>query len=155
MKVVRSEGLTIGISELDREVWERMPERFRFLYEILWLRAFGPSIGGRAGGAEPNPVVSTRRVVRTSTNQTETRGGAHSGHKLQGASDKDTISSEAALKKLRNVDRRLRTLAREMAVFLGGEQTRATMRRCSRCKRYGDVEWLYCPNDAAPMEEVD
>lgn len=156
MRLVHSENWQIGISDIEREVWDRMPDRFRFLYEILWLRAFGPSIGGRySNGAEPNIVSKTKRVVRTSTNQTETRGGAAGGKKLAGASTKDTISSDMALNQLRKVDRRLRTLAREMAMFLGGEQRRGTVRRCSTCKRYGDVEWLYCPRCAAPMEEVD
>lgn len=156
-RVIRSEGLDIGVPELEREVWDRMPERFRFLYEIMWLRAFGPSIGGRySNGSDPNVVVSTKRVVRVSTNQTETRGGASGGKKLAGSSTKDTISSDMALEQLRKVDRRLRTIAREMAVFLGGEQMRGgSVRRCSRCKRYGDGDWLYCPRDAAPMEEVD
>jgi hypothetical protein len=156
MRLVSSEGWHIGIPDIEREVWNRLPERFRFLYEIMWLRAFGPSIGGRySNGSDPNVVASTKRVVRVSTNQTETRGGASSGKKLAGASTKDTISSDRALEQLRKVDRRLRTLARDMAMYIGGDEARGSVRRCSRCKRYGDGDWLYCPRDAAPMEEVD
>jgi hypothetical protein len=156
MRLVRSEGWDIGIPDIEREVWERLPERFRFLYELMWLRAFGPSIGGRySNGAEPNIVAKSKRVTRTSTSQTETRGGAHSGHKLAGASTKDTVSSDRALEQLRKVDRRLRTIARDMAVYLGGGVAQGNVRRCSVCKRYGDVEWLYCPQDGKPMEDVD
>lgn len=156
MRIVSSEGWHIGIPDIEREVWDRLPERFRFLYEIMWLRAFGPSIGGRySNGAEVNPVASTRRVVRTSTNQTETRGGASGGKKLAGASTKDTISSDRALEQLRKVDRRLRTLARDMAMYLGGAEAHGSVRRCSSCKRYGDGDWLYCPRDGYDMEELD
>lgn len=153
---IYAEGMTIGIPELEREVWERMPERFRFLYELLWLRAFGRSVGGAAGSTDGNTVSGTKRVTRTSTGQTETRGGAHAGKRLAGASEKTVVSNDRALEQLRKIDRRLRTLAKDMAVFLGAKEHMAmTVRRCSSCKRFGEAEWLYCPWDARPMEEVD
>ena len=95
-------------------------------------------------------------MVRTSSGQTETRGGAHAGKKLVGASEKTIVTNDRALEQLRKIDRRLRTLAKDMAVFLGAKEHMATVvRRCSVCKRFGEVEWVYCPWDGKPMEELD
>lgn len=147
----------LGNDELEMEVWRRLPERFRLAYELVWLRAFGASIGGRyGGGVEQNVVASSKRVTRTSTSQVETRGGAHSGKKLAGASVRGVIGDEAALAQLRRMDRRLREIARQASVWLGtGVEGGGMVRRCSVCKQFGDGEWLYCPKDGKPMEDVD
>jgi hypothetical protein len=145
-----------GIPDLEREVWDRMPVRFRLLYELVWLRAFGASVGGRHGGVVTQNVVhGAKRVTRVSSGQTETRGGAHSGKKLVGASDKDVISNASALAMLRRVDRRLRQVARDMDVYLHAGAADKVKRRCSVCKKFGDDEWLYCPRDGRPMEQVE
>lgn len=118
---------------------------------MLWMKAFGTSVGGgsRFDGVL---VANARRVVRVSTNQTEVRGGAkRSKAPSPGGVD---VANEAALYFKRKVDRKLRALAREMKVWLDGS-AHSGQRRCSSCKRYGDAEWLYCPWDRAPMEEVD
>jgi hypothetical protein len=154
-RVLISSGLGLSASELGDEVLRSMPEKFVFAYELLWLSAFGRSVGGRSSGGvvEPNVVSKARRVTRVSTNQTETRGGAKAGG-MQGLSDRDVISNEIALEKKRRIDRKLRALARDIRSFISRETDRAGNRRCSSCKRFGDDEWVYCPWDGRPMEEI-
>lgn len=143
----------MGLDEVGREILGSMPEGFVFAYELMWLAAYGSAVGGRPGGAEPNIIAKARRVVRVSTNQTETRGGANPGG-VAGMERRDVISNEAALEQLRRVNRKLRVIAREMKLWMNAGQLRAGNRRCSVCKRYGDDEWVYCPSDGKPMEEV-
>lgn len=142
---------------VEREVLAALPEDFLHRYEMVWLKAFGTSVGGRSSHGEvtPNVVASTSAVIRTSTSQTATRGGAASGKKLAGASDKTIISSEAALKFKRKVDAELRKINRLMKGWLTapGEVGASLGRRCTVCKRFGDDGWIYCPWDGKPMEE--
>lgn len=142
---------------VEREVLAALPDEFLHRYEMVWLRAFGAALGGRSshGEVEPNVVASTAAVIRTSTGQTATRGGAASGKKLAGASEKNIVSSEAALKFKRKVDAELRKVNRMMKAWLTapGEVGASLGRRCTVCKRFGDDGWIYCPWDKGPMEE--
>jgi hypothetical protein len=143
------------VLNVEREVLAALPSDFLHRYEQVWLQAFGAALGGR-GSAAVNPVASTSRVVRMTTGQTETRGGAKSGKKLAGASDKNIVSSERALEFKRSLDADLRKVNRRMRVWLSKPGDKESMgRRCSVCKRFGDDEWVYCPRDGKPMEERD
>jgi hypothetical protein len=155
--LVISSGAVLGPLEVDREVLLALPEDFLFRYEQVWLKAYGASVGGRSSGGviEPNVVSSTKRVTRTSTSQTETRGGAHSGKKLAGSAERRVVADEMALKFKRKIDAELRKLNRAMRGYLsrGGEVGGSVGRRCSMCKRFGEDEWVYCPWDGKAMEE--
>lgn len=105
---------------------------------------------GSAGG-DGVSVAGARRVTRTSTNQTETRGGAK-GSRSSGGSD--PLRSEAALAFKSKVDRKLRKITREMKVWLEGKATQEGLRRCTVCRTFGEPSWLYCPRDGKPMESL-
>lgn len=154
LAVVRQRTGRVGVTveDVEREVLAALPDDFVFRYELLWLRCFAAAVGGRPGGALPAQVAKARRVVRTSTGQTETRGGAHGG-KLAGAAEKTTVANDAALAFKASVDRRLRKIARDMRAWLGGDDARAGVRVCTRCRRFGEDTWTFCPYDGQPMEE--
>lgn len=131
---------------LEREVLDALPEDFVFRYEMLWLRVYGR----RQPGVD-NPVASARRVTRVSTNQTETRGPAkpRTGPMIPGV-----VGNEAALLFKQRLDRKLRTLAREMRAWLDRDTVKAGVRRCTKCRRYAEDTWVYCPWDGSPTEEA-
>jgi hypothetical protein len=144
MKALRGTG--VDPFQLMVQVLDAMPEDFVFLYELLWLDAFG-----RQRGGVDNQIAAARRVTRTSTSQTETRGPAkpRTGPKLV-----DPMGNEAALLFKRRVDRKLRALARDIRAWLDHDTVRAGIRRCTKCRRYAEDTWTHCPWDGAPTEEV-
>lgn len=151
-------GVDNGALAIEREVLTVLPDGFLHRYEQVWLKTFGSAIGGRDSGGvvEPNVIASTRAVTRTSTGQTETRGGAHSGKKLAGAAERGVVASEGALRFKQKVDAEIRKINRTMKVWLeGGGVGQSLGRRCSVCKRFGDDAWVWCPYDGKPMEERD
>lgn len=142
---------------VEREAVDAMPGNFIYRYELLWLKAFGRSVGARKGGVDPNPVHRANRRVRTSTGQTETRGGARTRGGVAGADDRDVIENHAALRMKQRVDRKLRSLARDIAVWMHDDDARAGVRRCSKptCRRFAEDTWTHCPWDGYPTEEMN
>jgi hypothetical protein len=144
------------VRDVAGEVLEAMPEGFVFQYHVLWLEGLGKAVGGRPGLPEkvvaPNVVAKTRRSgPRTSTSQTETRGGAKKSKSSEVGGVE--FASEAAVHFRRRIDAKLRKLGREIRSWRGDAE-RSAGRRCSYCKRFGDDEWVYCPWCRSPMEEV-
>ena len=155
--VARSNGVMPGMMAVEAEVLRMLPEGFLREYERLCLRAFRPLAGtptdtDSAGVAQGRPVRA-----RVSTGQTETRGAAHN-RKRQGLSQREVLGSEQALHIKSRIDRKLRALARTMREQLEGVEeglVRNELRRCSRCRTFAEGDWLYCPRDGAPTEQVD
>lgn len=145
----------VSPEDVEREVMRALPDDFVYRYELLWLRVFTSAVGGRPGGTPPVTVAKARRVVRTSTGQTETRGGASGGKKLAGASERTVVANDEALAFKAKVDRKLRAISRDMRVWLGDGGAKAGVRRCSRCRKFGEDTWTFCPWDGQPMEEVN
>lgn len=142
-----------GVDGVEVEVYRLLPSGFLREYEGLCLRAFLP-LNGTPGGDPSVGVAEGRAVrVRTSTGQTETRGAAHN-RKRQGLSQRGVVGDERALRLKDKIDRKLRALAREIRGVENGE-VRNEMRRCSRCRTFAEGDWLYCPRDGAPTEQVD
>jgi hypothetical protein len=140
-----------GRLSVESEVLRTLPDGFLFHYEQVWMRVVGEQRGVPDVG-----VASARAVTRLTTGQTETRGGAKAGKKLAGASEKNIIASEQALKFKRRIDAKLRVINREMKAWLtpASERVGTSLgRRCTVCKRFGEDGWLYCPIDGKPMEE--
>jgi hypothetical protein len=142
-------------SRVEGELIRLLPGGFSGAYEELVLRCF-PVLRGE-GARDPESVVAPSRAVRTrvSTGQTETRGGAHNARR-SGLNTRDPLGSERAIRLRARVDRKLRALAREMQAYLdAGNERRDQLRRCTRCRTFADTDWLYCPRDGAPTEQVD
>ncbi len=136
---------------IEGELLRSLPPRFTSAYEALLLRCFPVLRGDPA--KDPDAAVAPGRAlrVRTSTGQTETRSGAHNSRR-SGLSRRDPLGEERAIRLRARVDRKLRALAREMDTE--GER-RDQLRRCTRCRTFADTDWLYCPRDGAPTEQVD
>lgn len=147
---LRRVGMVGG--ELPVELMRALPESFVERYSMLALRVYEAERHGRAEG---EGRVGTARVTRLSTGQTETRGGAKSTGKRAGVNERQVLPSMAALAYKSKVDRKLRKIAREMAVWLKDGGTRQSVRRCVRCCRFGEEGWSYCPTDGQPMQEVE
>ena len=129
-----------------------LPEDFVFRYELLCMRVFGRAVLSRGGSGDRVVVHGARRVTRVSTGQTETRGGA----RRNGVVHTDGVEvNDAALRMKRRIDRKLRLLARDMKAWMGDDNARAGVRRCSRCNRYAEDTWTFCPWDGAPTEEMN
>jgi hypothetical protein len=135
----------------DGDLLRMLPPVFLGSYEELVLRCF-PVLRGEVE-KDPNSAVAEGRAlrVRTSTGQTETRSGAHNARR-SGLSQRDPLGSERAIRLRARIDRKLRALARE--INAAGER-RDQLRRCTRCRKFADTDWLYCPRDGAPTEQVD
>lgn len=145
-----------GVEELILLV-RYLPESFMTTYLQLIDCAVGErNLGsGRGAGTEGSGrEYGTRSGVQTKSEQAGYRGGAkRSGKSSDGVSLPYQVKGQDLKTK---VDKRLRQIAREMRnVLSDGSDVSVTRRRCSgRCKRLGDVEWLYCPNCGGPMSDV-
>jgi hypothetical protein len=139
------------VGDVSRDLLRILPSSFVGGYEDLVLRCF-PVLRG-ASDRDPDAAVSDGRPlrVRTSTGQTETRGGAHNARR-SGLNTRDPLGSERAIRLRAKVDRKLRALAREMSADV---TRRDQLRRCTRCRTFADAEWNFCPRDGAPTEQVD
>lgn len=127
-----------------------MPAELYRAYEMLWHQA----LKGLRAVSPGNPIEKAKghRIVRLSTNQVETRGGADAVNK---ATSTDPLGSEQALAYKARVDRKLRKIAREIKLFLDKhEDGKVDVRRCTACRQYGESEWLYCPKDGKPMQSL-
>lgn len=161
--LVKREAGKRGMSALDvgQEVLRVLPAAFVLRYELLWLRAFGPAVGGSSSVArDPDAAVASvpsGARVRTSSGQKDARGGASTSGRRPGANTRAVVADDRAVAHKASVDRQLRKLARTMGEFLGGDSKDRTVRRCSgvRCRRWADTAWNYCPACGAPTEEVD
>jgi hypothetical protein len=137
---------------VELEVLRALPGDFIFLYEQLFARCFSASGGGASGEVG---VVGARRVTRVSTSQTETRGPAKRGFKGQPS---DVLRDVRALAFKARIDRDLRKLSRRMRNWIeegGSGKAHNSVRRCTRCRKYADELWSFCPFDGAPTEEWD
>lgn len=147
LRTVRREEVRLSVGG---ELLRLLPSDFVTQYEALFLRAFAASNGSRSDVG----VVGAKRITRVSTNQVETRGGAKS--KRAGSSEKNIIHDQRALGFKAKVDRKLRKLSRDIRQWMEAENmTHTSVRRCTRCRKYADDTWSFCPFDGAPTEEVD
>lgn len=128
-----------------------LPPDLERVYGLLCGEALVQPAAAYVG--DPIEKAKGRMVTRTSTGQTETRGGAKGSRKSGGS--KDFIRSIAAFNYKTKVDRKLRKLTREIKTWLQGSgEYRDDVRRCTVCRKFGEPEWLYCPQDGKPMESV-
>lgn len=128
-----------------------LPPDLERVYGLLCSEALVQPAAAYVG--DPIEKAKGRMVTRTSTGQTETRGGAKGSRKSGGS--KDMIRSEAAFNYKSKIDRKLRKLTREIKTWLQGSgEYRDDVRRCTVCRKFGEPEWLYCPQDGKPMESV-
>lgn len=116
-------------------------------------------VGALSDGMEGNGIVRDLRAKpkttrsRTSTGQTETRGLAKASKSPvpRGGADVRSIRLMAAKSR---VDRKLRSIAREIEKELEGGG-KGDVRKCTRCGKFAEDTWNYCPWDGAPTQSED
>jgi hypothetical protein len=127
-----------------------LPADFERMYEMLWHQALKGLKGVHVG--DPIERAKGRQVTRLTTNQVETRGGAHAVNK---ATSSDPLGSERALAYKSRIDRKLRKISRQIKRWLDDrEDGKVDVRRCSLCRQFGEPEWTYCPKDGKPMQSI-
>lgn len=131
------------------DILRGMPVRFLTAYSRLLPASHGNN-GASSGRA------SARRVTRLSSSQTETRGGARPTR--AGLSQRSIIVNERLWLLREKTNRKLRAIARELDTILDGtahdSSVRSGVRRCTRCKKWAEADWSFCPFDGAPTEEM-
>lgn len=135
------------------EVLLLLPEQFLTAYEVLYLETWQKASGSVVVG-DPNAEKPVAVKWRTSSGQTETRGGA--SKKGHGSVSKGLgIKSVRAAATKEWADRRLRAMAREITQRMGDEDT--PIRRCSgaRCRKLAEARWVYCPYCGAATQDED
>lgn len=149
--VVRSLG--DARAEEGAELLRHLPKGFVEAYERACDEAYARE---RTEGVGDASVIRglENRVSRTSSGQTV--GAVPAARRGQGRrSGLNTRSvlkgSERALRVKRDVDKKLRRLARDIVEELAGLSSAKTTNRCKHCGRVGDESWRYCPADGKEM----
>lgn len=124
-----------------------MPELLVDAYAELCSAAL--SDGTEGSSREDVRVLPRTLSWRTSSSQTETRGLAHSSGK-KGSSGGPNVKSSRLLALKSRVDRQLRKIARQIIADMEGGKT--APRKCSRCGKYGEDTWVWCPWDGGAMQ---
>lgn len=130
-----------------------MPEILVDAYAALCVAALSDGTEGKGGRGEEIRVQPRVRAWRTSSNQTETRSGAKASTQ-KGNAGGPTVKSVRMLALKSLIDRKLRKLAREIESRMAGG-TGESARKCSRCGKYGEDNWIWCPWDGAAMQSAD
>lgn len=138
---------------LNDETWlRRLPDDFVFSYFLLSSAALSDGLEGQNDGVE---VALARRITRVSTSQTETRGAARPGGRA-GLSTRGVVKDERMLALKSRIDRKLRALARDIRRGMApSDPIRSGVRRCTRCKKYAESDWAWCPWDGGRTQELD
>lgn len=134
-----------------------LPGRLKGAYELLVIAAYGSLGTGALSRSEEQGKLgkSEGKAVewRVSSGK-ESTGRAAGGPKKIGA-NKGVIKNEAAFNQKRKVDKRLRRLAVEIEEFLGSPPEKHQDRICSKCHKYGDPDWGFCPRCGGSMTVLD
>lgn len=129
-----------------------MPMALVEAYGALCVGALSDGMEGRGLAGDLRVKPKTTRV-RTSTSQKETRGlpSRAKPPAPRGGADVRSVRLMAAKSR---VDRKLRALAREIELELEGGK-KGDVRKCTRCGKYAEDTWSYCPWDGAPTQSED
>ena len=153
----------VSIEELSM-ILRYLPKEFLNGYMSLIDAGVGERNLGSGGGAGNSNVVfgSGKKKSVLGSPVSEVVGTISSAVKEKGQGNRKVpIKSEAAVAFRGTINRKLRGMLRDIQTFLDandrqGKSKGAVTRRCGgKCKRYGDPDFLYCPNCGAPMIDID
>ena len=127
------------------------PKPFMDAYELLHITAYGSdslNIG------DPNKIENSGKAFRgrVKSDQVETRGGAHQKRKLS-SSQTSIIKNERAFNQKARVDKRLRTIAREILRELEDPNRGRNEQKCPGCGRF--VTTRFCGHCGRKVEADD
>ncbi len=161
-------------------VGQMLPESFAAAYEALFVGTFrdGDVDGGGSGGRSSHAMSGRgeelgkatgkvgesgrARRVREHTGQVDVvgtkvkSGSGRSGGGKDNRKTSNQLRNERLLREKVKIDKRLRSLGREIVAILEGVKDDGEgQRRCgSKCGRLGQNDWLFCPNCGGPMVDV-
>lgn len=130
-----------------------LPASFVDAYGALWEASLRHPQGTLAPDYRETVVAPRVKGPRTSTGQTETRGVAKRERKS--GRSVDPVLSHRLLRAKARVDRKLRKLTREIMDVLEGGTLKAEVKRCPKCQRWGEEEWVFCPREGAMLMVVE
>lgn len=143
----------LGVEEVETLI-RFLPRDFMLAYlQVVDLAVGEKSLGSGRGYDQNDLGLGKRSGVQVKSEKMDHRGSAAKGKMTGGGAI--PIRSESAMEARRKTDRGLRQISRTLKAFLSGSTSEVVQRRCSgKCKRFGDPEFLYCPNCAAPMIDI-
>ena len=152
---LQSRGSGLGVEEIDI-LLRFFPLDLLWQYARLLDKCFGERRLGSGRGYDENDLgLGARSKERLTSVAPQYRGGAE---KSAGGSSVVPIRSEGAVLMRSKIDRRLRRIGREIKSYLDEREIgrpSPVVRQCSgKCKKFGEAEWLYCPNCGGPMQET-
>lgn len=147
----------LGAGEESGDLRRLVGERFAAALEGVWLaslrylRGTVPGDGGGMHGRMGSGGV--RRATGLTDRRLMMRGKV--GAKGVSAAVGGVVQDEAALAFKASVDRKLRKITREMESWLENRSSSRrdnVVRKCKKCRRYGEDSWQFCPFDGQKME---
>lgn len=148
--IERMASAGVGYNQLAKEVFFFLPRSFLEAYEQLWYKGLaGKDDGGT--GQRGQATEEQARVGKASGKGLQGLGGA----KRKTYKKYWVIADEHALEVKDKVDKRLRQMARMIALELAkgpGEDETAGRPACGGCGRIVQVGWKYCPNCGSGIE---
>jgi hypothetical protein len=154
----------LGGGEESGDLRRLVGERFASGLEAVWLaslrylRSSVPGDGGRLHGRMGSGIV---RPATGLTDRALRMKGAKGGAGGQGRGKGvplgvgGVVVDEEALAFKAGVDRKIRKLTREMENWLvrrSSNREENVVRRCKKCRRFGEESWQFCPFDGREME---
>jgi hypothetical protein len=151
-EIMSSAGL--GYNQISLEVLYLLPAEFIQRYTWLWEKALGPAGSGDATGQQLARDAGLERArTRTEYRGTRITGASSTGKKWKRMGL--AVRDEKALKLKDRIDRRLRSIARDIAAFEDtggkGEGKGTETAQCTACGIVADSSWNFCPYDGRRM----
>lgn len=127
-------------SQISLEVLYFLPAGFLNAYMTMFTRAVKAD-GGESGRNSSQQEAGALGKAR----------GA--GAKTNGKRYKKTfvVLDERALQTKTTVDKRLRSMAREIEILLAGGDVKATQGQCDHCGMFVQGSWKFCPQDGLAL----
>lgn len=151
-EIMSSAGL--GYNQISLEILYLLPAEFVNRYIWLWEKALGPAGSGDARGQQLARDANLGRA-QTKTAAKGNKIGAGAGG--QGKKFKRigmSIRDERALELKSRIDRRLRSIARDIRNFELDDRDSSWLSekktaQCASCGRIMDESWVHCPYDGS------
>lgn len=142
----------------DDDLRRLVGERFANALEGVWVASLRYLRSTLTGAGDGMHVRVGRDGFRRATGLTDRglvmRGAGRSGGVVNSGG---LVVDEAALAFKSEIDRKLRKVTREMERWLERRSSNReenglrNVRKCVRCRRYGEEKWSFCPWDGAEM----
>lgn len=150
-------GAGLGYNQISLEILYLLPEEFVNRYIWLWEKALGPAGGGDAKGQQLARDAELGKAQTKTQRKGEIVGTGAGGQGKKFKRIGMSVRDEKALELKTRIDRRLRSIARDIRDYGlsadgqgGGRRLSA---QCSICGRVMDDSWIHCPFDGSKINQ--